>query len=120
MKTRNVLAISVLAAVLSTGLLFAEAGGSGDLFLSHAATQATGGNPFARETWTDRHRWASDNTAQASSLTAVEPAGRAAGPRGSAAQPLASGFGRGAVAYAQAASLSHVLGIRHRTGSWRF
>ena len=81
MTTRSVLAISVLAAILSAGLLFAVSGGNGD-FPFHAAAWGTGGGRFARETGTDRYPWGSGSTVQASSLTALELAGGQRGPGG--------------------------------------
>lgn len=108
MTTKSVFAVSVLAVVLSAGQVFAESEGNGDPFPFRAAAQATGGSPFAGETWTEAHPQATGNTVQASSLAALEPATGSEAPVHTA-QSLPKGFGRGTVAYVQAASLSCFL-----------
>ncbi len=113
MTPKSVFAVSVLVAVLSSGQVLAESEGNGDPFPFHAAAQATSGSPFVSETWTDSHPRATGNTVQASSLAALEPAAGSEAPVHTA-QSLPSGFGRGTVAYAQAASLSRFLA---RSGS---
>lgn len=111
MTPKAVFAISVLAVVLSAGQVFAESEGNGDPYPFRTAAQATGGRPFASETWTDAHPQATGNTVQVSSLAALEPAAGSEAPVHTA-QSLPIGFGRGTVAYAQAASLSRFLASR--------
>lgn len=108
MTTRSVFAISVLAAILSSGQVLAESEGNGDPFPFYAAAQATGGSPFVSEAWADSHPLATGNTVQASSLAALEPAAGSEAPVHTA-QSLPIGFGRATVAYVQAASLSRFL-----------
>ena len=108
MTIKAVFAVSALAVALSASHASAESEGNGDPFPFRAAAQATGGRPFASETWTDANPQTTGNTVQASSLAALEPAAGNEAPVHTA-QSLPSGFGRGTVAYAQAASLSRFL-----------
>ena len=59
----------------STGLLFAQSQGSGDLVLSHAAARATNGSRFVSATATDRHPCATGTRVQACSRTTLRPDG---------------------------------------------
>ncbi len=115
MTTKSVFAVSVLAVIVSAGQVFAESEGNGDPFPVRAVAQVTGGNPFVSETWTEAHPRATGNTVQASSLAVLEPATGSEAPVHTA-QSLPSGFGRGTVAYAQAASLSRFLASRGGSG----
>lgn len=111
MTTKSVFAVSVLAIIMSAGQVFAESEGNGDPFPVRTVTQATNGSPFASETWTEANPRTTGRIVQASSLAALEPATGSEAPVDTA-QSLPSGFGRGTVAYSQAASLSRFLASR--------
>lgn len=111
MTNKSVFAVSVLAVVLSAGQVLAESEGNGDPFPVRGTAQLANGSPFVTETWTEAHPQATGNAVQASSLAALEPAAGTEAPVHTA-QSLPSGFGRGTVAYAQAASLSRFLASR--------
>ena len=113
MSTRTALAAAVLALGLTAGQAFAEGEGNGDPFPFQAAPQVATGRAFVADTGSAQYPQPTGNSAQPSSLAALEPAFGSEAPV-QTANSLPRRSGDGTVAYAQAQSIGRHFAARAR------